>query len=56
MSSSSERETNLSTFKQRLIRITVREFEYKVNESRDREKQRHELKSKSDNLNVMLSI
>ncbi|KAM3137652.1 hypothetical protein pb186bvf_010266 [Paramecium bursaria] len=36
------------------LRITLKEFEYKPTESRDREKQRHELKSKSDNANAIL--
>lgn len=34
------------------LRITVREFEYKPSESRDRDKQRIDLKTQSDNLTV----
>lgn len=36
------------------LKITIRDFEFKANESRDRVKQRHEIKSKSDNLTNVL--
>lgn len=36
------------------LRVTVKEFEYKSDESKDRERRRLDLKSKSDHMNVMI--
>lgn len=34
------------------LRVTIKDFDYKPAESKDRDKLRHDLKSKSDHMNV----
>lgn len=51
------RQTPLEEFMQKArdkLRVTVREFDYHPTESRDRDKLRHDLKTKSDNMNKIL--